>query len=206
MKTVDQHLADVLSVINPLSAIDLQLPETHACILAEDVYAPAPLPAFDNSAMDGYAVRAADLVDASEQQPVALTVLGDVMAGSWQAQAVSAGSCLRIMTGAAMPAGADAVVPVEWTDGGLATVAVSQSAQEGQYVRRVGEDVPAGNSWRAAGLGCTLPSSPCWQPSAATMRWCTPSPGWSSHRPATRWWSPASRPDPVRSTTPTATR
>ncbi len=144
MKTVDQHLADVLSVIHPLSAIDLQLPETHTCVLAEDVYAPAPLPAFDNSAMDGYAVRAADVAGATEDRPVELAVVGDVMAGSWQAHAVSAGSCLRIMTGAAMPAVADAVVPVEWTDGGIASVRVSRPAPEGNYIRRVGEDVPAG--------------------------------------------------------------
>ena len=144
MKTVQQHLDDVLSAIHPLSAIDLQLPETHTCVLAEDVYAPAPLPAFDNSAMDGYAVRAADIATASEDRPVELAVVGDVMAGSWQPQGVSAGSCLRIMTGAAMPAGADAVVPAEWTDGGIASVRVSRAAPEGNYIRRVGEDVPAG--------------------------------------------------------------
>ena len=114
------------------------------CVLAEDVYAPAPLPAFDNSAMDGYAVRAADIANASEDHPVELSVVGDVMAGSWQPQGVSAGSCLRIMTGAAMPAGADAVVPVEWTNGGIASVLVHRSTTEGNYIRRVGEDVPAG--------------------------------------------------------------
>ncbi len=144
MKTVKEHLAEILSVIHPLSAIDLQLPDTHTCVLAEDVYAPAPLPAFDNSAMDGYAVRSADVASATEYHPVQLAVVGDVMAGSWQPQGVSGGSCLRIMTGAAIPAGADAVVPVEWTDGGLASVSVRRPAEEGQYVRRVGEDVPAG--------------------------------------------------------------
>ncbi len=144
MKTVAEHLADVLSVVRPLSPIDLQLAETHACVLAEDVHAPAPLPAFDNSAMDGYAVRAEDVAGATEEHPAKLAVVGDVMAGSWRPRGVSAGSCLRIMTGAAMPAGADTVIPVEWTDGGLATVGIGRSAPAGNYVRRVGEDVPAG--------------------------------------------------------------
>ena len=144
MKTVEQHLADVLSVVGPLGAIDLQLAETHGCVLAEDVYAPAALPPFDNSAMDGYAVQAADLSGAGADGPVALSVVGDVMAGSWQSLAVSSGSCLRIMTGAPMPAGADAVVPVEWTDGGLARVQIRQAPREGQHVRRAGDDLQAG--------------------------------------------------------------
>ncbi|MDP9241410.1 MAG: molybdopterin molybdotransferase MoeA [Actinomycetota bacterium] len=145
MKSVDQHLADVLSVVHALSPIDLQLAETHGCVLAEEVHAPAPLPAFDNSAMDGYAVRAADLVGATADNPVTLAVVGDVMAGSWQAEGVSAGSSVRIMTGAPVPGGADAVVPVEWTDGGLAKVAIRQAAPPGNYIRRAGEDVKAGD-------------------------------------------------------------
>ncbi|MGB9376397.1 MAG: gephyrin-like molybdotransferase Glp [Mycobacteriales bacterium] len=144
MKTVAQHLSDVLSAVHALSPIDLQLPETHACVLAEDVYAPAPLPSFDNSAMDGYAVRAVDVADATQDHPVELAVVGDVMAGSWQPQGVSSGACLRIMTGAAMPAGADTVVPVEWTDGGIASVRIHRPAEQGQYVRVVGEDLAAG--------------------------------------------------------------
>ncbi|MDQ6874472.1 MAG: molybdopterin molybdotransferase MoeA [Actinomycetota bacterium] len=144
MKTVETHLADVLAVVHPLSAIDLQLAETHGCVLAEDVYSPGPLPAFDNSAMDGYAVRSVDVAGATASRPVRLSVVGDVMAGSWQADGVSSGSCLRIMTGAPLPAGADAVVPLEWTDGGIAAVRIQQPASAGQHVRRVGEDVPAG--------------------------------------------------------------
>jgi len=144
VKSVAQHLADVLAVVAPLGAIDLQLAEAHGCVLAEDVYAPADLPPFDNSAMDGYAVQAADVVAATAGQPVSLSVLGDVMAGSWQSLAVSPGACLRIMTGAPIPAGADAVVPLEWTDGGLASVAISQPPHPGQHVRRAGDDLRAG--------------------------------------------------------------
>ena len=145
MKTVAQHLADVLSVVHPLSPIDLQLAEAHGCVLAEEVHAPAPLPAFDNSAMDGYAVRSADVAGATADGPVSLAVVGDVMAGSWLAEGVSAGTCVRIMTGAPLPGGADAVVPVEWTDGGLATVMIGHAPEAGQYVRRAGEDVRAGD-------------------------------------------------------------
>jgi molybdopterin molybdotransferase len=145
VRTVDQHLADVLSTVHPLSPIDLQLAETHGCVLAEEVHAPAPLPAFDNSAMDGYAVRSADVAGATAEAPVSLAVVGDVMAGSWLAEGVSGGTCVRIMTGAPLPGGADAVVPVEWTDGGLASVVIRQAPEAGQYIRRAGEDVRAGD-------------------------------------------------------------
>jgi molybdopterin molybdotransferase len=144
MKTVDQHLADVLAAVHPLTPIALQLLETHGCVLAEDVHAPGPLPSFDNSAMDGYAVRMADVAAATPEQPIRLAVIGDVMAGSWQAEALIPGSCLRIMTGAPLPVGADAVVPVEWTDGGIARVEIRQAPQPGQHVRRAGEDVALG--------------------------------------------------------------
>lgn len=145
MKTVAEHLQEVLSVVAPLRVIDLQLAETHGCVLAEDVYAAAALPAFDNSAMDGYAVRFADVAAATEKQPAALAVVGDVMAGSWQSLAVSPGSSLRIMTGAPLPAGADAVVPVEWTDGGLASVRISRPVRAGEHVRTAGDDLRAGD-------------------------------------------------------------
>jgi molybdopterin molybdotransferase len=145
VKTFDEHLADVLSQAHPLSPIDLQLAETHGCVLAEDVHASAPLPAFDNSAMDGYAVRAADIAAAAPGFPVSLPVVGDVMAGSWLAEGVSAGSCVRIMTGAPVPGGADAVIPVEWTDAGLANVLIERAVEPGHYIRRAGEDVQAGD-------------------------------------------------------------
>ena len=84
---------------------------------------PAPLPGFDNSAVDGYAVRLADVADGDRgTTPVVLPVTGDVAAGPASPLRVSAGSCVRIMTGAMVPAGADSVIPLEWTDGGVATV------------------------------------------------------------------------------------
>jgi molybdopterin molybdotransferase len=151
VKSVEAHLADCLAGIDALSAIDLQLLDAHGCILAEDVVAQAPLPGFDNSAMDGYAVRAADVASASESAPVSLPVLGDIPAGRPARVGVQAGSTLRIMTGAPMPSGADAVVPVEWTDGGVATVQVVRPTTVGAYVRRAGSDIAAGDVVLGAG-------------------------------------------------------
>jgi molybdopterin molybdotransferase len=126
-------------------------------VLAEDVTTTFPLPPFDNSAMDGYAVRAADVAGASESSPVSLHVVGDIAAGSAGAYSVQPGLCVRIMTGAPMPAGADAVVPVEWTDGGVAQVVIRQAAEAGRHVRRTGEDAAVGAAVLAAGshLGAT---------------------------------------------------
>ena len=140
MKSVAEHLASVLSVVEPLAPLELGLMDAHGCVLTEDVVAPAPLPGFDNSAMDGYAVRSEDLVNV----PVALPVVGDVAAGPASPLRVQPGLCVRIMTGAMLPAGADAVVPLEWTDGGVATVRINRRPDPGAYIRRSGEDVAAG--------------------------------------------------------------
>jgi molybdopterin molybdotransferase len=157
LKPVDAHLEDVLAAVGPLSPIDLTMQDAHGCVLAEDVTTTFPLPPFDNSGMDGYAVRAADVAGASESTPVTLHVVGDIAAGSAGAYSVQPGLCVRIMTGAAMPAGADAVVPVEWTDGGVAQVVIRRPAEPGRHVRRTGEDAAAGTPVLTAGshLGAT---------------------------------------------------
>ncbi len=148
---VDEHLARVLATVAPLSALDLQLLDAHGCVLAEDVTAEGPLPSFDNSGMDGYAVRSDDLAGATEADPVRLPVVGDIAAGSSIQTTVSAGLCVRIMTGAPLPYGADAVVPLEWTDRGVATVAVDRPPAPGAHIRRAGEDVTAGQRVLQAG-------------------------------------------------------
>jgi len=140
VRTVDEHLAEVLSVVQPLAPLELSLLDAHGCILAEDVVAKGPVPSFDNASMDGYAVRVADLATV----PVTLPVTGDVAAGPASPLRVQPGLCVRIMTGAVLPAGADAVVPVEWTDGGVAQVRIDRRPDAGAYVRRAGEDVVAG--------------------------------------------------------------
>jgi len=146
--SVDEHLARILSIVSPLSALDLGLLDAQGCYLDEDVVAPAPLPGFDNSAMDGYAVRAADLAGGL---PVVLPVVGDVAAGPASPLRVQPGLCVRIMTGASLPVGADAVVPLEMTDGGVRHVRIDQAVEPGAYIRRAGEDVAAGDTVLAKG-------------------------------------------------------
>jgi len=157
MRTVDEHLAAVLGQLSPLPDLEVTLLDAHGCVLAEDVVAPRSLPWFDNSSMDGYAVRAADVAAASEQNPVVLPVIGDIAAGSGGAYAVNDGLTARIMTGAPIPAGADAVVPVEWTDGGIARVRIDRAPQPGANIRRAGEDVVAGETVLAAGTSIGAP-------------------------------------------------
>ena len=151
MISVEEHLARVLSVVQPLSPLDLGLMDAHGCVLTEDVVAEAALPGFDNSSQDGYAVRRDDVLGASATRPVVLPVTGDVAAGPASPLRVQPGVCVRIMTGAMMPAGADAVVPLEWTDGGISSVRITRVPDAGAYVRRVGEDVAAGETVLTAG-------------------------------------------------------
>lgn len=147
MRSVDEHLARVLETVRPLAPIEVELERALGTVLAEDVTSPVPLPPFDNSAMDGYAVRAADVAEV----PVVLPVIDDVAAGDGSVYAVGPGMVTRIMTGAPVPAGADAVVPVEWTDGGTARVTIRQAAPVGNAIRRAGEDVRAGDVVLTAG-------------------------------------------------------
>ena len=151
LRKVEEQLDRVLADLRVPEPIELALLDAQGLLCAEDVYAQAPLPGFDNSAMDGYVVRAADTAAATEDDPVVLPVVGDIPAGSRAPRGVSRGLCLRIMTGAPMPAGADAVVPVEWTDGGVARVRILRPTQPGAYVRRVGEDVETGDLVISAG-------------------------------------------------------
>ena len=157
LKPVEAHLDDIMSVVGPLSPLELTLQDAHGCVLVEDVSATFPLPPFDNSAMDGYAVRASDVAMATEHSPVTLPVVGDVAAGSSGPYSVQPGLCVRIMTGAPMPAGADAVVPVEWTDSGIAQVTIRGAAEPGRNVRRAGEDTPAGATVLPAGIHLGAP-------------------------------------------------
>lgn len=168
--TVEEHLDDILRSVRPLDPIELPLLEAQGCVLVEDVTVPVALPPFDNSSMDGYAVRTVDVEGASEEFPAVLTVVGDVAAGSGDLPAVGAGQAARIMTGAALPPGAEAVVPVEWTDGGSGggpadsmlarsvdpggargQVRVHRPVRPWQHVRAHGSDVRAGTVALRAG-------------------------------------------------------
>jgi molybdopterin molybdotransferase len=146
MKRVADHLSDILASVTALPSLDLQLLDAHGCVIAEDVVAPWPMPQFDNSAMDGYAVQIADVESASPETPVTLPVVADIAAGDHDVHSIGGGFAARIMTGAPMPNGAEAVVPVEWTDGGVAKVTIERAPNpgQGQHIRRAGEDVAAG--------------------------------------------------------------
>ena len=145
MITVEQHLSRIVGTVRRLPSIGLNLLDAQGCVLAQDVTSEVPLPGFTNSAMDGYAVHAADLAAASGQTAVTLPVVHDIAAGNTQALSLAPGQSMRIMTGAPMPHGADAVVPVESTDGGLAKVTLSAPVPVGHSVRHAGEDVAAGD-------------------------------------------------------------
>jgi molybdopterin molybdotransferase len=141
---VEEHLAEVLAAIRPVDPVWVPLVHADGSVLAEQVTSTTPLPSFDNSAMDGYAVRAADLGGASADTPVTLPVRGEIAAGDTGDYRVEPGSCLQIMTGARLPEGADAVVPVEWTDGGAAEALFRQAPEPGNAVRHRGDDVAEG--------------------------------------------------------------
>jgi molybdopterin molybdotransferase len=143
--TVDQLLDRILAHIEPLKDFPQPLLEALDLPSAEEVIAPIDLPSFDNSGMDGYAVRLEDVVTATEDSPVHLPVVGEIGAGQAGILAMSPGTAVKIMTGAPLPTGADSVVPYEWTDRGVAQVRIAQAPTEGQHVRRAGEDVAVGD-------------------------------------------------------------
>jgi molybdopterin molybdotransferase len=151
LSSVESYQSAILSVITPLAPTSLELGDAEGCVLAEDVTAAVSLPSFDNSSMDGYAVAAADTDGSSEGSPSVLRVTGEIAAGDIGVYRLVPGTAIRIMTGAQMPAGADAVVPVEWTNGGIAAVEIYQRAEVGNAVRYTGGDAVAGETLLTAG-------------------------------------------------------
>ena len=151
MRSVEEHQRIVAGLITARPAATLPLADAEGLVLAADVIAPSSLPGFDNSAMDGYAVLATDVEGASPDRPVKLPVAEDIPAGRTDQLRLEPGTAHRIMTGAMLPAGATAVVPVERTDAGTETVTISAAAAPGQHIRRAGEDVTAGTTVLRAG-------------------------------------------------------
>lgn len=147
----DEHLRDCLGVVRAIAPLDVPLSDALDLVLAEDVAATAPLPGADNSAMDGYAVHAADVAAATADAPVRLPVVADIMAGAGTPSRLQPGAAIRIMTGGVLPDGADAIVPVEDTDAGVSTVLISSAPTPGRYLRRAGDDVLAGEVVLIAG-------------------------------------------------------
>ena len=162
MISVEEARQRILAVIERLPAEDKELADALGQVLAEDVVSPVTIPPLDNTSMDGYAVRAADTSAASPALPVTLSIVGEVAAGYIFEGEVVAGTAVRIMTGAPMPRGADAIVPFEETDEpqgrnfgsfakGRASVGVLRAAEPGANVRSAGEDVTQGSEVLRAG-------------------------------------------------------
>lgn len=154
--TVEEYLAELLTDLlegaGPIAETqDLPLAQALGRVLAEPVRAVGDVPAFANSAMDGYAVRHADLTSL----PASLQVVTDVAAGSADDPALEPGQCVRIMTGAPVPGAADTIVPVELTDAGTEVVTITEAPEVGRHVRGAGEDVSAGDIIASAGTTVT---------------------------------------------------
>src|SRR5438874_6774727 len=154
--SVDEALERILARTSPLAPVSLELLDTLGTTLAEDVIADRDVPPFRNSAMDGYAVRGADVASA----PVTLRVTGEIAAGAAPRGDVGPGEAMRIMTGAPMPDGADTVVRVEDTDNRTDNVTIVAATPKGISTRQAGEDLKkgerildAGTVLRAAEIG-----------------------------------------------------
>ncbi len=153
MVSVEEALQKILSCIEVLEPETKPILDCLGQVLAEDMRATIDIPPLDNSAMDGYAVKAEDIHDASEASPKILSVTGKVAAGSMPRGEVKRGSAIRIMTGAPLPQGADAVVPFEDTDevarkeshDDLSQIGVLRGVREGTNIRRKGEDIAKGS-------------------------------------------------------------
>jgi molybdopterin molybdotransferase len=151
VRSVEEHARLVARLLDRTPVIRLALVECASLALAEPITAAIPLPPFDNSGMDGYAVRSADIAQASAESPVTLPVTEDIPAGRTDSPILQPGTAHRIMTGAPIPPGADAVVPVELTDSGRHRVQIYAPRSPGDSVRPAGGDVKRGEELLPAG-------------------------------------------------------
>ena len=142
--SVEDAREKVLSSVRPLGSLQVPLTEAYGCVLADDVVATHDLPAFASSAMDGFAVRSSDIVDASPGVPVELKVVGRAMIGRRPESTVGGHEASRIATGAPIPAGADTIVPIENVEVLGEVVRIREPAPEGRHIRPLGEDVRSG--------------------------------------------------------------
>ncbi len=148
---MEAHRDYLLSCVEELPPFRQQILDALDLSLCEDIVSTVDLPRFDNSAMDGYAVRAADVAAAVPDSPVNLPVVGEVAAGGAARHRLSPGTAIKVMTGAPVPEQADAIVPYENTDRGANDVKVYAPSDVGQHIRRVGEDIRAGDQLYRAG-------------------------------------------------------
>jgi molybdopterin molybdotransferase len=157
MRTVVEHQGVVAALFGAPEPVLMKVPDAMGLATSSDIDAPLSLPGFDNSAMDGFAVRAIDLAGATADHPVVLPVGADIPAGRTDDLELEPGTAHRIMTGAPLPSGADAVVPVELTDAvvgpvaAAATVTFSGPVDAGKHIRRAGSDIERGTRALPAG-------------------------------------------------------
>ena len=153
MLSVEEALERILGYFAPLPPVSAPLLDALGQTLAEDAVARHDIPPLDNSAMDGYAIQAADVSGASKETPATLRVVGSVAAGELPSESVTPGAAIRIMTGAPIPQGADAVVPFEDTDemerrasgASLSEIAIRYAVAQGDDIRPAGQDVRQGD-------------------------------------------------------------
>jgi len=148
---VEEAQRKILSQVKPLAPLQLPLAEAYGCVLAEEIVATKDLPEFPSSGMDGFAVRASDVAAATPATPVELKIVGRAMIGRRPEGTVGGGEAIRIATGAPIPAGADAVVPIENCEVLGETVQVVEAPPAGRHVRPAGEDVKEGSVLVSAG-------------------------------------------------------
>jgi molybdopterin molybdotransferase len=147
MRSVEEHRRVIEALIPTLPAVARPLNDALGMVLAEDLVAPIDLPPFDNSAMDGYAVRATDVASL----PAVLPVSADIPAGTTVVEPLRAGTAARIMTGAPTPPGTEVIIQVELTDAGTEVVTITGAPGPGVHIRRRGEDVKQGATVLRAG-------------------------------------------------------
>ncbi|MFF1573157.1 gephyrin-like molybdotransferase Glp [Leifsonia sp. NPDC058292] len=155
--SVEAYLAELLVGARPLPAESIPVCDSLGRVVAGRIAAAQPVPLFDNSAMDGYAVRTEDVVGTTPGHPVTLRVVGSAIAGAPTPKALAAGEAVRIMTGAPLPAGADRVIPVESSVSGCFDdePVVRLWTCERRHIRRAAEDIPTGTPLVDAGRALT---------------------------------------------------
>jgi len=143
---VEEARERILSQIKPLLPLELPLQEAEGCVLADDVVAPTDIPDFASSAMDGFAVRSNDVAGATPDAPAVLRIVGRALIGRPPEDTVGGGEAIRIATGAPIPAGADAIVPIENCELDADTIRILAPSPEGKHIRPAGEDVKGGET------------------------------------------------------------
>ncbi len=149
--SVEEYLQRILARVRPMEPFEHSLMDALGLPVAQDVHSEVSLPLFDNSGMDGYAVSFRDVADATEDRPAHLPVTGEIAAGQTTIHELTPGTAVRIMTGALIPSGCTAVVPFEWTEEDDREVVVRRAPEEGQHIRRAGEEVTKGDLLMRAG-------------------------------------------------------